>query len=157
MTKQNKSFIIRFFISLFVGFLIYYIFGYKLYLSSNLISNAVTFLSIIFGFYITSFSIFTTSRYVANLYKIDDAENSRQSLMDTLIHKYKIGLVSTLFSILYVIIIFFILGDSEEILLTSNWYLSFFLPIILFDFIYSFEMMNILIKVIKQTAKLNKE
>lgn len=158
MLNKNKNLIIRLLISLVLGLTVYYCWGNYIYLSTNLFSNIVTFLSILFGFYITSFSIFTTSRYVAKLYKIDDIEKKRsQSLMDTLIHEYKTGLIITLVSIIYTLVLFPILGSREFILLNSNKYLIIFLPFMLLNFIYAFEMMSVLVKVIKQTAKLNQD
>lgn len=156
MMKQNKKLSLKIAVILGVGVYVYFSFGNSIFLSSNFISNIVTFLSILFGFYITSFSIFTTSKYVSQLYKIDDKENNgKQSLMDTLIQKYKTGLTITLLSILYTLGIFFILKDKETILLNENLYFIVLLPFISLNFVYGFEMMNILVKVIKQTAKLS--
>lgn len=155
--KNNRSFVIEIIISVILGFYLYYLFGDQILLSKDFISNIITFLSIVFGFYITSFSIFTTSRYVASLYKISDADNKSVSLMDSLIHKYKIGLILTLISIFYGLVIFLIIGDKEAVLLESYTYLGILPPLIFLNCIYAFEMMNILIKVIKQTAKLNQE
>ena len=68
-------------------------------LSIEIISNIIIFLSIIFGFYITSLAIFATSNYMYDLYKIADANNKNLTLLHTLINKYKTGLKIILFSI----------------------------------------------------------
>lgn len=158
MTKQNKTLLIKIIFFFLVGVITYVFFGNYIFITTDFISNIVTFLSIIFGFYIASFSIFTTSKYVSQLYKIDDKENSgKQSLMDTLIQKYKAGLIITLLSIFYTLVIFFILKDNDFINLKQNIYLLGLLPIILLNFVYGFEMMNILVSVIRQTTKINQQ
>ena len=156
MMKQNKILLLKLALIFILGIFLYHIFGSRISLSSNFVTNVVTFLSILFGFYITSFSIFTTSRYVAQLYKLADEENGKkQTLMDALIHKYKIGLILALLSICYVLVCFFFFGDKEIVLLNSHVYFALLIPFLLLNFIYGFEMMDILIKVIKQSAKLN--
>lgn len=158
MKSENKSFLLKLTTSVVLGLVIFFWLGDQIFLNESLITNIITLLSIFFGFYITSFSIFTTSRYVAQLYKLDDLENNRrQSLMHTLIHKYKLGLIITLVSIIYILVILLVSTNKTPILLKAHWYLILFLPIMILNFIYAFEMMGILVKVIKQTAKLNQE
>jgi len=155
MIKKNKKIILNTTIVLVFIIIAIISMNYSIYISSNLISNVITFLSILFGFYITSFSIFATSKYVSLLYKTDDIESGRkQSLMDTLIKKYKFGLVVALLSILYNGIILLLMG-GDGFITSCKIYSSVFISIILFNFFYGFEMMHILIKIVRQTATLN--
>ena len=124
------------------------------YIESNLITNIVTFFSVIFGFYITSLAIFVTSTYVSQLYKITDQNNKSVTLLHTLITQYKVGLILILISILYLLFIEFILSqtDNNKIIL-SNIYVLPFLGLVIANFFYSYRMLNTLIKIIIQEAK----
>jgi len=145
-------------IKLLLSFVIFCILQYYLLgsyrIESNLISNIVTFLSIIFGFYITSLAIFVTSTYVSQLYKITDQNNKSVTLLHTLIEKYKAGLILILISILYLLVIQFMLSqaDNNKIIL-SNIYVLPFLWVVIANFFYSYRMLVILIKIIIQEAK----
>ncbi len=123
-------------------------------LKSSLLSNIIVFLSIIFGFYITSLAIFVTSEYVAGLYKIIDKKKSKVTLLHILINNYKLGLNLILFSILYLLIIQFVLNQcEEECLKLSNPFLVFFLWTICANFWYSHKMLLDIMKIILQEAK----
>lgn len=154
--KQNKDLLWIFIISLFGGglFQFYFLSHFSIY--TEVISNIVTFLSIAFGFYITSFSIFTTSKFVSSLYR-DDSENIGQSILDTVIFKYKIGLLITLFSIFYFIAIDFIVEESHGILSLDKIYSYPVFSVFLLNFIYAYIMFSILVKIIRQEAKINVE
>ena len=56
----------------------------------DLINNLIVFLSIVFGFCITSLSIFSTSSFVRGLYDKLDPNNKNQTLLHALLNKYKI-------------------------------------------------------------------
>jgi hypothetical protein len=131
----------------------YFILG-SCYIESNLINNVVVFLSIIFGFYITSLAIFVTSTYVSQLYKITDQNNKSVTLLHTLISEYKVGLILILISILYLLIIEFVLRqtDNNKIILSAIYALP-FSWVVITNFFYSYRMLDTLIKVIIQEAK----
>lgn len=131
----------------------YFLIG-KFSISNDLITNIITFLSIIFGFYITSLAIFVTSQYVSNLYKIVDKENQTVTLLHTLVKNYKIGLTVILVSILYLLFLNFSISQSidKSILLNNSKVLP-FLPLVIFNFCYSHKMLSDLINVIIQEAK----
>lgn len=123
-------------------------------ISNDLITNIITFLSIIFGFYITSLAIFVTSQYVSNLYKIVDKENQTVTLLHTLVRNYKIGLTVILISILYLLFLNFSINQTpDKSLLLSNLEALPFLAMIAFNFCYSYKMLTDLINVIIQEAK----
>ena len=96
---------IFYFLTLIAICIVQYKFFGSYYLKNDLINNLITFLSIIFGFYITSLAIFATSKYVAGLYKIVDKKNRSITLLNILVNNYKIGLFVILISILYLLIV----------------------------------------------------
>ena len=136
-----------------ISFCQYFLIG-KFSISNDLITNIVTFLSIIFGFYITSLAIFVTSQYVSNLYKIVDKENQTVTLLHTLVKNYKIGLTVILVSILYLLFLNFSISQSiDKSMLLNNFKVLPLLPLIVFNFGYSYKMLSDLINVIIQEAK----
>lgn len=131
----------------------YFLIG-KFSISNDLITNIITFLSIIFGFYITSLAIFVTSQYVSNLYKIVDKENQTVTLLHTLVKNYKTGLTVILVSILYLLFLSFTINQSlDKSILLNNFKVLPFLPLVIFNFCYSYKMLSDLINVIIQEAK----
>ena len=131
----------------------YFLIG-KFSISNDLITNIITFLSIIFGFYITSLAIFVTSQYVSNLYKIVDKENQTVTLLHTLVKNYKTGLTVILVSILYLLFLSFTINQSlDKSILLNNFKVLHFLPLVIFNFCYSYKMLSDLINVIIQEAK----
>ena len=143
----------------FVSFILLAFFQYKFLgnflLKSAIVTDMITFLSIIFGFYITSLAIFVTSRYVSDLYKITDKDNPNKTLLNTLVSKYEFGLSLILIFIIYLVGIQLYLGQLIEgqFLLLSNFLALPFVPFSLINFIYSYLMLKTLIKIIVQEAK----
>jgi len=122
--------------------------------NASVISDVITFLSIVFGFYITSLAIFITSQFVSDLYKIVDKNDKSSTLLHTLINNYKFGLLLALISLIYFIFIkLFIQTDiNNEI---SFGYLPIY-PLIAFlvlNFIFCFMMLNDLVNIIIQEGK----
>lgn len=131
----------------------YFLIG-NLSISGDLITNLLTFFSIIFGFYITSLAIFVTSQYVSDLYKITDKNNQSVTLLHTLVRNYKFGLSVILISILYFLILNFSIDQTgSKLLLLNNPIALPTLAVILFNFCYSYKMLTDLINVIIQEAK----
>jgi hypothetical protein len=125
--------------------------------SYDFIGNIVTFLSIIFGFYITSLAIFATSRYVAGLYKVSDKNDKSATLLHTLIDNYKAGLIYILISIVYVLLVQ-LSNQTEHCSVSLKSYLLFpFLGVIAGNIVYGYDMLCHLINVILQEAKSNSE
>lgn len=120
----------------------------------SLIGNIITFLSIVFGFYITSLAIFVTSRYVSDLYKIVDKNNPSLTLLHTLTRNYKFGLMLTLISLAYLISIQFFIGiDSNNQIALSSVYLIPIIGILVLNFFFCFVMLNDLVNIIIQEGK----
>ena len=110
-----------------IGILIQYkLFGsYKL--DSNVISDTITFFSIAFGFYITSLSIFATSKYICVLHKKQDPDNPSLTLLNHLINNYKFGLILVLATICYLILIQFYITQIKTSAINLNNFIT--LPI----------------------------
>ena len=156
---KNKLF--RIIIVLFVIFVIGYAqnsFLGNYYIKAEFLSSIITFFSIIFGFYITSLAIFATSRYVSNLYQKVDINNPSLTLLNILLKKYKRGLTLLFFSILYLLVLHFIINQTDENkVLLSNYLLLPFLSVLVINFFYSYSMLVMLIKIIIQEAKNNEQ
>lgn len=130
----------------------------EFYLKSEVINIMTTFLSIVFGFYITSYAIFLTSSYVSSLYKITDAKNKAQTLLHTLVQQYRFGLTAILFSIIYLLCLQFRLNQSNNNQLAmGDIYTLPFLFVVVFNFWYSYRMLDILVKIVIQEAKRKKD
>ncbi len=128
----------------------------KYLINLSVLSDYFTFLSIIFGFYITSLAIFVTSKYVGGLYKFVDKENNSITLLHRLIYNYQNGLKINLFTIGYILIIMFIISQTKtEKVALSSFYLIPLGALIIFNFGYSYKMLRDLINVILQEAKRN--
>lgn len=123
-------------------------------IEGDLVTNIITFLSVVFGFYITSLSIFVTSQYVSNLYKITDKENKTVTLLHTLINNYKIGLVVILVSIIYFLVLNLLINQKEGgYLLLGDFKTAPVLALMIFNFYYSYKMLSDLTSIILQEAK----
>jgi len=138
---------------IFIAFIQYKYFGdYKL--KSEIITDMITFLSIIFGFYITSLAIFVTSKYVSDLYKVPDKDNPKRTLLNTLVSQYRFGLCLILVFIVYLLSIQLVLNQQTgNELLLSNFIVLPFFPLSISNFVYSYLMLTMLIKIIVQEAK----
>jgi hypothetical protein len=72
----------------------------------NIINNAIVFISILGAFYTTTMSILMTSEYVTKkLVKITDSNNKGKNLLETLIAYYKVLIILSGATILFLIII----------------------------------------------------
>lgn len=140
-------------LALALGSFQYYFLG-KWYLNDAVITNLIVFLSIIFGFYITSFSIFSTSDFVKSLYKRVNSKNKKETLLHSLLNEYKNGLLLILFTIVYLLTIEVILAQFENNRLHfKEWFLLILLPLVSLDIWYSFKLIKHLINVVIQEAK----
>lgn len=120
----------------------------------SLFSDIVTFLSIVFGFYITSLAIFITSQYVSDLYKVVDEKNRSLTLLHTLTNNYKFGLLLTLVSLLYFIMIQFVIKADINNEVSLGSVITFpILALLIINFIFCFIMLNDLVNIIIQEGK----
>ena len=71
-------------IPIIVGAYVQFSFWKTYELTSNTISDIITFLSILYGFYISSLTIFASSSYVGKLY-LSETENKNTTLLHVLV------------------------------------------------------------------------
>lgn len=77
----------------------------KLNYSDSFYTNIITFLSISFGFIITSLSILYNSTFIKNLYKYNDFESNTLTVLHRLGRYYKINIYLSIILILYYLIL----------------------------------------------------
>jgi hypothetical protein len=149
---------IIFFVILIVWY--YYLQKYlwDIKIKNDLLNSLITFFSILFWFYITSLSIFVSSKYVSNLYQIEDKENSSQTLLHKLLFNYKVWLFLILFTIIYLLFITIILNQIKEqninyLVLWDEKILYIFIWLIILNIWYSYNMLWTTFKIILQESK----
>jgi len=126
-------------------------------ISVDVISDLIVFLSIMFGFCATSLAIFSTSKYMGALYKVQDISNNSRTLLHTLIGKYKLGLNCSLISVLYFLFLeVFALnfGTTQSVSLLNPLSLGIF-PLVVLNFYFGFTLMSTLTKVVIKEGMLN--
>lgn len=154
MKKILNNKIVKLFLFIIVISVLQYKFLKNEYLQESLLANLITFLSVIFGFYVTSLAIFVTSKYVSSLYKVTDKDNHSQTLLHTLLYNYKFGLLLTLTSIAYLILVEFVMNKHDgKFMSLENYLLYPFVAVVLKNFWYSYKMLQDLIRIILQEAK----
>jgi hypothetical protein len=123
--------------------------------NASVVGDVITFLSITFGFYITSLAIFMTSQFVADLYKVVDKDDNSSTLLHKLMSNYKFGLMLTLISLMYFIAIdFFVKPDvNSEISFVSIPAYP-ILAFLILNFVFCFIMLGDLVNVIIQEGKI---
>ena len=120
-------------------------------IEKRFVSSLLTVFSIFFGFYITSFAVFSTSKYLSKLYDIQDKKDNRKSLLDVLLEEFKWPTYFLLFSIVYLILIYVILENG---ILNFIYYLSYILwGIVALNIFHIFGTISIFIKITRQSAK----
>ncbi len=122
----------------------------------SLLGDITTFLSIVFGFYITSLAIFVTSKYVSSLYNVTDKKNQSVTLLHTLTNNYKFGLILTLISLIYFIMIqFFVKSNEFNEVCLGDITMSPIFGLLFLNFIFFFIMLCDLVNIIIQEGKQN--
>jgi hypothetical protein len=149
-------------VGLFIlGVVIQQCFFYKLSISTDLISNLIVFLSIVFGFCATSLAIFSTSRYMHVLYETEDSFDSSKTLLHTLVGRYKAGLTFALITVLYLLILQFraesFISASPTVVSLSDPFSFFIVSAVVVNFYFGFSLMSILSKVVIQEGKRSAE
>lgn len=88
----------------------------------NNLNSIISFLSIYFGFLITSFSIMINSDELKKLYKKTDSENNGINLLERLAEYYKLSIFSTLLTIICILLM---------VLFNINFLYTFIIPLII--------------------------
>lgn len=77
----------------------------KLDYNDSFYTNVITYLSVSFGFIITSLSILYNSTYIKGLYKNKDCESNTLTVLHRLGRYYKTNIYCSIFLILYFIVL----------------------------------------------------
>lgn len=86
----------------------------------SFISNLITFISICFGFYLTSLSILFSSNYIKTLY-IEDPKKPTQRKIHTVKEYFKLAIYCSLFTIgiSFIVLLLWFIFQNEYILIFS--------------------------------------
>ena len=123
----------------------------ELSVQKGIISVLLTILAIFFGFYITSFAVFSTSKYLSTLHNIQDKHDNRISLLDRLLEQFKFSTRFLLFSIIYLVLLYVFIENHKVGLV---FYFVYFLWGVLFlNIFYIFRSISVFIKITRQSAK----
>lgn len=102
----------------------------------NFITNAITFVSICFGFYLTSLSILFSSKYIKTL-NTEDTQKPTQRKIHTIREYFKLAIYCSLLTIITALLAlssFFLFSNKQIAIVIFSFFISFF--VVNFLFIY---------------------
>lgn len=148
LMTMNKVYI---FLLYAIAVAVQYCFFQNIEFDENLLSSFISVLSIFFGFYIVSLSIFSMSKFVGGLYlqEIVDKKGFKATLLHVLLDHYKFGLLLNLVSIFYFLSLLLLKQYGGNLSIFSY----FCIPLIAHNFIYSYSLLNKLLNTITQELK----
>ena len=123
----------------------------KLSFQKEFISTLLTVFAIFFGFYITSFAVFATSKYMSSLYRIQDRNDNRKTLLDTLLGEFKFPTYVLLLSIVYLTLLYVLM--ENESMGFIKFYAMLLWGVLFLNIFYIFQAISVFIKVTRQSAK----
>jgi hypothetical protein len=112
----------------------------------DFIEVLLTMFSIFFGFYITSFAVFATSKYLNKLYQIDDERNNSMTLLDVLLKEFSFATNLLLASIVYLILFYIMVLNNQFGMSYLLW------GVIFLDIFYIFKTIKLFILVTRKSA-----
>lgn len=123
-------------------------------ISESLMQNFITFLSITFGFYMTSLSVLYNSKYIKQLYDEIDPTKPTQRKIHTLKNYFKNSAYWSLFSI-GLLMIYSLIAKVESNSLVLNTLLeSFLVSVVTVNFVFMFLLFKVFINgLIDESAK----
>lgn len=122
-------------------------------IEKEFISALLTVFAIFYGFYVTSYAVFATSKYLSKLYQIENPTDNRKTLLDDLLEEFTSATYILLGSLIYLVIAYVILENRYP--LPFSYFLYFIWAVILINFFYAFRTINTFIKITRQSAKEN--
>ncbi len=108
------------------------------FISESLMQNFITFLSITFGFYMTSLSVLYNSKYIKQLYDEIDPIKPTQRKIHTLKNYFKNSAYWSLFSIGLLMIYSLITVVEKNILIINPFFESILVSVVFINFIFMF-------------------
>lgn len=131
MYKEHKFYL---FISIFV--IVSLSFTIDISISESLMQNFITFLSITFGFYMTSLSVLYNSKYIKKLYDEVDPKKPTQRKIHTLKNYFKNSAYWSLFSIGILIVYSLVTEVENNILQLTPFFESVLVTTVFINFIF---------------------
>ena len=117
----------------------------QIQIEKSTVQSIITFLSIIFGFYMTSLSVLYRSNYSKDLFKQIDSSLKNQRKIHTLIAYFKNASYCLLLSILIFLLVK-IIKYNESILLENIWMQSLVLSLLSINILFIFLLFKVFIK-----------
>ena len=144
---MNKK-VITILIVLFLSSVIQHTLGIEI--EGSMISSSLVVFSIFFGFYITSFAVFATSKYLPRLYEIEDKSDNSLTLLDVLLEDFKHYSHILLYSIIYLLLMEILVNNFNEVYLVK-FLLYFYGGVIFLNFFNAFQAVALFVKVVRQS------
>jgi len=123
-------------------------------ITESLMQNFITFLSITFGFYMTSLSVLYNSKYIKKLYDEIDPKKPTQRKIHTLKNYFRDSAYWSLFSIGLLIIYSLMAKVENNTLVLNNFFENLLVSIVFVNFIFMFLLFKVFINgLIDESAK----
>jgi len=122
-------------------------------ITESAMQNFITFLSIVFGFYMTSLSVLYNSKYIKNMYQEIDPKKPTQRKITTLIQYFKHSAYLTVFTIFLLMITSLIVNIDNNILIINPIFQSFLISIVFSNFIFIILLFKVFINSLIKEAK----
>lgn len=122
-------------------------------ISESLMQNFITFLSITFGFYMTSLSILYNSKYIKRLYDEIDPKKPTQRKIHTLKSYFNSSAYWSLFSIGMLMIYSLLTNVQSNILILNSFYESILVSVVFVNFIFIFLLFKVFVNGLIEEAK----
>jgi hypothetical protein len=123
-------------------------------ITESLMQNFITFLSITFGFYMTSLSVLYNSKYIKKLYDEIDPKKPAQRKIHTLKNYFRDSAYWSLFSIGLLIIYSLTTKVESSTLLLNSFFESLLVSVVFVNFIFMFLLFKVFINgLIDESAK----
>ncbi len=123
-------------------------------ITESLMQNFITFLSITFGFYMTSLSVLYNSKYIKKLYDEIDPKKPTQRKIHTLKNYFRDSAYWSLFSIGLLIIYSLTTKVESSTLLLNSFFESLLVSVVFVNFIFMFLLFKVFINgLIDESAK----
>lgn len=123
-------------------------------ISESLMQNFITFLSITFGFYMTSLSVLYNSKYIKKLYDEIDQKKPIQRKIHTLKNYFKNSAYWSLFSIGLLMAYSLIAKVENSTLVLNTFFESLLVSVVFINFIFMFLLFKVFINgLINESAK----
>lgn len=144
--KRVSAFVVTIIVSILLQYFI------NIEISEEFVNGLLTFFSILFGFYITSLSVFATSRYLVRLYAIQSEKDNRKTLLDELLEEFSFAIYLLLLSMFYGMILAIAISQKSYEYYTT-WFAGASYGVILINFYWAWHSVRTFIRVTRQSAK----